>query len=70
MASAEVLRRDPSISPARRLLARIYIRSLGETRQASDQQSLMQLAIEQLNEILQRDPRRQIPHCGWRAWNG
>jgi predicted Zn-dependent protease len=52
----EMLRRDPSDLPARRLLARIYIRSLGDLSSATEQNHTAGLAIEQLNEIVRLDP--------------
>jgi tetratricopeptide (TPR) repeat protein len=53
-----VLRRDPSNLGARRLLSRIYIRSLGEQQNtnALDQSTRASLAIEQLREIIRLDP--------------
>src|ERR1041384_4766011 len=42
-----ILRRDPSNLGTRRLLARIYIRSLGDLTKLSDQQETTALAIEQ-----------------------
>jgi tetratricopeptide (TPR) repeat protein len=51
-----MLARDPSDLPARRLLSRIYIRSLGDLSNAADQLHTVQLAIEQLTEIVRLDP--------------
>jgi tetratricopeptide (TPR) repeat protein len=51
-----MLKRDPSDLPARRLLARIYIHSLGDLSNAADQSHTVQLAIEQLTEIVRLDP--------------
>jgi tetratricopeptide (TPR) repeat protein len=51
-----VLRRDPSNLAARRLLSRIYIRSLGDQRNATDQSTRASLAIDQLREIIRLDP--------------
>ena len=51
----EMLRRDPANLSARRLLARIYIRSLGDLSNAADQNRTVLLAIEQLNEIVRLD---------------
>jgi tetratricopeptide (TPR) repeat protein len=50
-----VLRRDPSNLAARRLLARIYIRSLGDVSSSADQNARVALAIEQLREIIRLD---------------
>jgi tetratricopeptide (TPR) repeat protein len=51
-----VLRRDPANLPTRRLLARIYIRSLGDVSSSADQSARVALAIEQLREIIRLDP--------------
>jgi tetratricopeptide (TPR) repeat protein len=51
-----VLRRDPSNLGARRLLSRIYIRSLGDQQNSVDQSTRASLAIEQLREIMRLDP--------------
>ena len=51
-----ILRRDPSNLGARRLLSRIYIRSLGDQQSSVDQSTRASLAIEQLREILRLDP--------------
>ena len=51
-----VLRRDPDNLAARKLLSRIYIRSLGQQRTNSDQETRANLAIEQLREIMRLDP--------------
>ena len=51
-----VLRRDPANLSARRLLARIYIRSLGTLPNGADQSARADLAIEQLREIIRLDP--------------
>jgi tetratricopeptide (TPR) repeat protein len=50
------LRRDPSNLSARRLLARIYVRSLGNLSNASEQNARVVLAIEQFREIIRLDP--------------
>jgi lipopolysaccharide biosynthesis regulator YciM len=44
----DVLRRDPANLPVRRLLVRIYIRSLGELRDTTEQQAMVGQAIDQL----------------------
>ena len=51
-----VLRRDPSNLPARRLLARIYVRSLGDLPNRGEQSARAALAIEQFREIIRLDP--------------
>ena len=52
----ELIKRDPSNVSARRLLARIYIRTLGDLSNASEQQSTVKLAVTQLQEIVRLDP--------------
>ena len=51
-----VLKRDPNNLGARRLLARIYIRSLGDSPNNADQSARAGSAIEQLKEITRLDP--------------
>lgn len=52
----EIIRRNPSDISARRLLARIYIRSLGDLNNSSEQQQTITAAIAQLREIVRLDP--------------
>jgi tetratricopeptide (TPR) repeat protein len=51
-----VLKRDPANLGARRLLSRIYIRSLGDQQSNADQGMRANLAIDQLREIVRLDP--------------
>jgi len=51
-----IIRRNPNDLSARRLLARIYIRSLGDLNNTSDQQETVTAAIGQLREIVRLDP--------------
>ena len=51
----ELIRRDPNDISARRLLARIYIRFLGDLNNSSEQQQTITAAIGQLREILRLD---------------
>ncbi len=53
----QILSRKPDDLPTRRLLARIYLRSLGDLSNASTQASTIALASEQLREIIRLDPR-------------
>ena len=52
----EILKRDPDNLAARRLLARIYVRTLGDLSGASSQRETVGRAIEQYREILRLDP--------------
>ena len=52
----EILKRDPNDVPTRRLLARIYIRSLGDTSIGSGQSEIADRAIEQYKEIYRLEP--------------
>lgn len=52
----EVLKRDPNNLPTRRLLARIYLRSLGDLNAISGQSETLTRAAEQYREILRLDP--------------
>jgi tetratricopeptide (TPR) repeat protein len=51
-----IIRRNPNDLSARRLLARIYIRSLGDLNNSSDQQETVTAAIGQFREIVRLDP--------------
>lgn len=52
----EILKRDPDSVAARRLLGRIYVRTLGETDPQRGQPETLGLAIEQYKEIVRLDP--------------
>ena len=57
IAEAEaVLKRDPANLPARRILARIYVRSLGDMDSVSGQKEIVDQAINQYREIVKLDP--------------
>jgi tetratricopeptide (TPR) repeat protein len=51
----DVLKKDPTNLPARRILARIYLRSLGDLDSLA-QKDLLDQAIEQYREIVRMDP--------------
>ena len=51
----ELIRRNPNDLSARRLLARIYIRSLGDLTNPTEQQQTITAAIAQLQEIIKLD---------------
>lgn len=54
----EILKRDPNDVPSRRLLGRIYLRSLGDLSSGNGggQSEMVQRAIEQYREIFRLDP--------------
>ena len=54
--ATEIIRRNPSDISARRLLARIYIRSLGDLTNSSEQRQTITAAVGQLREIARLDP--------------
>jgi len=51
-----ILAKDPDNLPARRLLARIYVRTLGDLSNTSGQRDTLAHAAEQYREILRLDP--------------
>jgi len=51
-----ILAKDPDNLPARRLLARIYVRTLGDLSNTSGQRDTLARAAEQYREILRLDP--------------
>jgi len=53
----DILKHNPNNLEARRLLGRIYLRSLGDTRSGAQSQNMLRLAIEQYQEIVKRDPK-------------
>jgi tetratricopeptide (TPR) repeat protein len=52
----EILKRDPNDVQTRRLLARIYLRSLGDLNAGGGQSEIASRAIEQYKEIYRLDP--------------
>ena len=52
----EILKRNPDDVPTRRLLGRIYLRSLGDANAGSGQSEAASRAIEQFREINRLDP--------------
>ncbi|MGB6198353.1 MAG: tetratricopeptide repeat protein [Candidatus Acidiferrales bacterium] len=51
-----IIQRDPNNLGARRLLARIYVRTLGDLSGSANQRDTVQLAADQYKEILRLDP--------------
>ena len=53
----EVLKIDPNSLAAHRLLARIYVRTLGDANAGELQKENLAKAVEQFNAILKLDPK-------------
>jgi tetratricopeptide (TPR) repeat protein len=53
----EILKRDPNNLEARKLLGRIYLRSLGDPQAGSQSQEMLKLAIEQFEAIIRIQPK-------------
>lgn len=51
-----IIKSDPDNLPARRILARIYVRTLGDADTASPQRETVSRALEQYREIVRLDP--------------
>jgi tetratricopeptide (TPR) repeat protein len=58
----EVIHRDPQNLDARRLLGRIYLRSLGDMQQGVQSQDMLKKAIEQYEQIVRIDPTSVEDH--------
>jgi tetratricopeptide (TPR) repeat protein len=56
----DIIKRDPNNVEARRLLGRIYLRSLGDSQ--SPQPEMLKLAIEQFQQIVTLDPASVEDH--------
>jgi tetratricopeptide (TPR) repeat protein len=54
-----LIQKDPSNASARKLLVRIYLRSLGDSAGTTGQQDLANRTIEQLEQIMRLDPKDQ-----------
>jgi tetratricopeptide (TPR) repeat protein len=52
-----LIQKDPANVSARKLLVRIYLRSLGDSTGSSGQQDLATRAVEQLEQIMRLDPK-------------
>jgi tetratricopeptide (TPR) repeat protein len=53
----DILKKDPTNIDARRLLGRIYLRSLGDLQSGTQSQNVLKLAIEQYEQIVKLDPK-------------
>src|SRR5882757_59210 len=58
----DILKRDPNNLEARRLLGRIYLRSLGDMQSGNGSQSVLKLAIEQYEQIIKLQPDSMEDH--------
>jgi len=58
----DILKRDGNNLEARRLLGRIYLRSLGDTQAGTQSQEILKLAIEQFEQIVKLDPKSVEDH--------
>lgn len=58
----DLIKRDPNNLEARRLLGRIYLRSLGDPTSGQQSQQMLKLAIEQYQEIVRLDPKSVDDH--------
>jgi tetratricopeptide (TPR) repeat protein len=58
----EIIKKNPSNLEARRLLGRIYLRSLGDMQAGSGSASVLKLAIEQYEQIIRLQPDSMDDH--------
>jgi tetratricopeptide (TPR) repeat protein len=58
----DLIKRDPNNLEARRLLGRIYLRSLGDTTSGTQSQQMLKLAIDQYEQIVKLDPKSIDDH--------
>ena len=58
----DILKRDGNNLEARRLLGRIYLRSLGDMQAGNQSQEVLKLAIEQYEQIVKLDPKSVEDH--------
>ncbi len=58
----EIIKKDPNNLEARKLLGRIYLRSLGDTQAGTQSQEMLRLAIEQYEQIVHLDPKSVEDH--------
>ena len=58
----DIIKQNPDNLDARRLLGRIYLRSLGDMRAGAQSENMLQLAIQQYQEIVKRDPKSLEDH--------
>ncbi len=58
----DILKRDPNNLEARKLLGRIYLRSLGDLQAGSQSQEVLKRAIEQYEAIVKLEPKNVEDH--------
>ena len=58
----DILKRDPNNIEARKLLGRIYLRSLGDMQASNGSQNVLKLAIEQYEQIVKIEPESVDDH--------
>ena len=60
--SQDILKRDPNNLDARKLLGRIYLRSLGDMQGGTQSSEVLKLAIEQYSQIVRSEPDNSDYH--------
>jgi tetratricopeptide (TPR) repeat protein len=60
--ATDIIKRDPNNLEARRLLGRIYLRSLGDMQAGNGSESVLKLAIEQYEQIVRLQPDGMDDH--------
>ncbi len=58
----EIIKRDPTNLEARKLLGRIYLRSLGDLQAGTQSQEILKRAIEQYEQIVKLEPKSADNH--------
>ena len=58
----DIIKKNPNNLEARRLLGRIYLRSLGDMQAGSGSESVLKLAIEQYEQIIRLQPDSMDDH--------
>jgi tetratricopeptide (TPR) repeat protein len=58
----DIIKRDPNNLEARKLLGRIYLRSLGDSQAATQSHEMLGLAIEQYEAIIKIEPKNPDNH--------
>jgi tetratricopeptide (TPR) repeat protein len=62
MEAQDIIKRDPNNLEARKLLGRIYLRSLGDVQGGQGSQNVLKLAIEQYEQIIKIEPDNADDH--------